>query len=118
MVPTPEVNNKREEGLRALASVIADAYRRRAVGETLRVFSCRDPEEDVIDEREIRIFYDGGAYSETISIEHFIRPKRSQGKRQPDCTRGGQNVANKGNIRKGTATPAGQDQAGNQGAKK
>ena len=88
---TPEVD-KREEGLRELARMIAAAYRRRVTGETGTAFTalgsgeenpgveaktaqCTEPE-DLRHE---------GSYTETVKVEKFIRRKVPQVRNSRNC---------------------------------
>ena len=78
--------DKREEGLRELASMIADAYRRRMTGEITRPLSVsEDDDSDSIAESEIIARIEpnssgpGFVYTETVRVENFIRNKKPRG---------------------------------------
>lgn len=82
---TPRIN-RREEGLKELASMIADAYRRRATGEIVGPLRASgDEDKNAINESEIikRIEPDGSGqgfvYTETVRVENFIRNKVRKG---------------------------------------
>jgi hypothetical protein len=74
--------DKREEGLRELASMISDAYRRRAAGEITTPINERDGDGiATISDAEITVRIEpadsgtGYVYTETVSVENFIRNK-------------------------------------------
>ena len=74
--------NKRQEGLKELASMIADAYRRRATGEIVSPLSASDRDNaSPIDEGEILVSIEaadsgtGFVYTETVGVDNFIRNK-------------------------------------------
>ena len=78
--------DKREEGLRALARMIAAAYRRRMTGETDTVFTVSNgvDEHPCLKARTTRNIEPEdlrheGEYSETVRVDNFIRNKRRQG---------------------------------------
>ena len=78
--------DKREEGLRELAGMIADAYRRRMMGEiTSPLSASEDDNSNTISEAEIiaRIEPNGSGpgfvYTETVRVENFIRNKKRRG---------------------------------------
>ena len=78
----PEID-RREEGLRELACMIAEAYRRRATGEIIRPLNASGSDEsDIISEAEIIVRIEpadsrtGLVYTETVRVEHFIRNKK------------------------------------------
>ena len=75
--------DKREEGLRELAGMIADAYRRRMTGEiTSPLSDSEDDDSSSIAESEIIARIEpndsgsGFVYTETVRVEHFIRNKK------------------------------------------
>jgi len=73
--------DRREEGLRALASMIVDAYRK---GKTFP----KNNEEPLISEDEIVIGWEsdgnnGFSYTETVSVQAFKRRKRNNKKLKP-----------------------------------
>ncbi len=114
--------DKREEGLRALARMIAAAYRRRVTGETAPVITVSDGDDEQLFPKsrkrhhaEPKDLRHEGEYTETVSIENFLRNKNYHSNQTKVVnTKGGENVTNKGSIRNCEAAPAGQDQAGNQ----
>jgi hypothetical protein len=73
--------DKREEGLRELARMIAAAYRRRMSGATVAEGSIKNNEEDCGDEDELEVFVQwhdpecGGAYTETVKVVDLLRMK-------------------------------------------
>ena len=74
--------DRREEGLRELAGMIAKAYRRRMTGESSEPpTDAKTSEEDSIDENEIMTrlsaadSYPEYVYKETVKVENFIRKK-------------------------------------------
>ncbi|MFC2070791.1 hypothetical protein ACFLTB_06450 [Chloroflexota bacterium] len=76
MKVTPKFD-KREEGLRALASMIADAYR---TGKTFH----NDDEEPLVSENEIIVGLEpdgenGSKYTETIRVEALLRRRKRVG---------------------------------------
>ncbi|MBN1188585.1 MAG: hypothetical protein JXA46_02430 [Dehalococcoidales bacterium] len=78
--------DKREEGLRELAAMIAEAYYRRITGEITTPLKDPDIENrDTIDESEIikgREPADtptGWAYTEYVRVENFVRNKKRKG---------------------------------------
>ena len=78
--------DRREEGLRELAGMIADAYRRRMTGEiTSPLSDSEDDDSNTISEAEIIARIEpndsgpGFVYTETVRVEHFIRNKKRQG---------------------------------------
>ncbi len=82
---TPKIN-RREEGLRELASMIAAAYRRRATGEIIGPLSASgDYEKNTVSESEIIVRIEpadpgpGFVYTETVRVENFIRNKVRKG---------------------------------------
>jgi hypothetical protein len=115
--------DKREEGLRALARMIAAAYRRRVTGESVPVSSSCDSDDEQLftkthkkkntqpkDRRQ------EGEYTETVSVENFLRNKNHHCNQKTKVVnlKGGENVANKGSIRDCKAATVGQNQAGSQ----
>ena len=73
MKTTPKFD-RREEGLRELASMIADAYRK---GKTFH----NDDEEPLVSEDKIIIGWEpdgenGNKYTETVRVEAFLKRKR------------------------------------------
>lgn len=115
--------DKRVEGLRALARMIAAAYRRRMTGETTSLLTVSDTEDEQLfpntrkkkntqpkDQRQ------EGQYTETVSVENFLRNRNHHCNQNTKVanSKGGENVANKGSIRDCKAATVGQDQAGNQ----
>lgn len=73
--------DRREEGLRALASMIAEAYRRKATqnGGT-KPLSLKNGEEDLVSDDQIIAGVEtdpqhGCLYTETVRIENFLRKK-------------------------------------------
>ena len=73
MKVTPKFD-KREEGLRALASMIADAYRK---GKTFH----NEDEEPLVSEKEIIVGWEpdgenGFKYTETISVQALLRRRK------------------------------------------
>lgn len=78
--------DKREEGLRALARMIAAAYRRRMTGETTSLLTVSDAEDEQLfpntrkkKNTQPRDQRQEGEYTETVSVENFIRNKVRQG---------------------------------------
>ena len=78
--------DKREEGLRALARMIAAAYRRRMTGETNTAFTASNAAEErpclesrTTQNTEPEDLRHEGEYSETVRVDNFIRNKRRQG---------------------------------------
>ncbi len=77
--------DKREEGLRALARMIAAAYRRRMTGETVTAFTASngDEERPCLESRttqntEPEDLRHEGEYMEIVKVENFIRRKARQ----------------------------------------
>ena len=75
--------DKREEGLRELAGMIADAYRRRMTGDiTSPLNASEDNNSNTISEAEIIACIEpnssgpGFVYTETVRVENFIRNKK------------------------------------------
>jgi hypothetical protein len=102
--------DKREEGLRELAAMIAEAYYRRITGEINT--PLRDPdgetrftidESEIIKGREPADTPTGWAYTEYVRVENFVRNKKKKG---------GSNVTDKRNIRNSMAAATREDQAG------
>ena len=88
---TPEVD-KREEGLRELACMIAAAYRRRMTGETVEPLTySKSDEEYPISEGEIVACIEpadsrsGCVYTETVKVENFIRNKVYHARNSRNC---------------------------------
>ncbi|WP_143712132.1 hypothetical protein [Dehalococcoides mccartyi] len=118
--------DKREEGLRALARMIAAAYRRRMTGETAPVLTASDNDDEQLfpqsrkrHHAEPKDLRHEGEYTETVSVENFLRNKNHHNTQKTKVvnTKGGENVANKGSIRNSETATAGQNQAGNQKGK-
>ena len=86
--------DKREEGLRELAGMIADAYRRRMTGEIISPMNAsKDDDSNPISEAEIIARIEpnssgpGFVYTETVRVENFIRNKKRRGNhRDNDAT--------------------------------
>jgi len=81
---TPKVD-KREEGLKELARMIAEAYRRRATGKISESLTAlKNGEENTISETEIMAYIEpadshtGYVYTEIIKVDNFIRRKVPQ----------------------------------------
>ena len=77
--------DKREEGLRALARMIAAAYRRRMTEETDTMFTVSNGVEEhpCLKDRTTRNIEPEdlrreGEYTETVKVENFIRRKARQ----------------------------------------
>ena len=77
--------DKREEGLSALARMIAVAYRRRMTGETGTAFTTSNGDEEhsylkarTKQSTEPEDLRHEGEYSETVRVDNFIRNKRRQ----------------------------------------
>ena len=114
--------DKREDGLRELASMIAETYRHRETDEIISPLNASDNDDsNPVSEDEIIVRIEptdsrsGFVYTETVAVENFIRNKKRQGNHEEINTRdskGGQNVADKRNIRDRKAAQAGQNQAG------
>ncbi|MFC2016726.1 hypothetical protein ACFLUF_03325 [Chloroflexota bacterium] len=75
--------DKREEGLRELASMIAATYRRRMTGETVEPLTysksdddCPISEDEIIMRVEPTDSRPGFVYTETVAVENFIRNKK------------------------------------------
>jgi len=75
--------DRREEGLKELAGMIADAYRRRMTGEiTSPLSDSEDDDSNTISEAEIVARIEpnssgpGFVYTETVRVENFIRNKK------------------------------------------
>jgi hypothetical protein len=114
--------DKREEGLRALAHMIAAAYRRRMTSETGMKLTGNSDEayphlktqqKQNTEPRDLRR---EGEYFEIIGVDNFIRNKKQQVNttNKHNKLRRMSNVTNKGNIRNRKAAQVGQDKAGNQ----
>jgi len=78
--------DKREEGLRELSCMIADAYRRRMTGEIISPLNAsegddRNPirEAEIIARIEPADSRPGFVYTEIIGVENFIRNKKRRG---------------------------------------
>ena len=78
--------DRHEEGLRELASMIAEAYRRRMTGEIMSPLNASENDDrNHISEAEIIAGIEpsssqpGFAYTETVRVENFIRNKIRQG---------------------------------------
>ena len=72
----PPKYDRREEGLRELASMIADAYRK---GKTFH----NDDEEPLVSEDKIIVGWEldgenGYKYTETVRVEVFLRRKKAR----------------------------------------
>ena len=73
--------DRREEGLRELARMIAAAYRRRMCREAVAQERIKGNEEDSGDEGEIEVFIQrhdpecGGAYTETVKVADLLKMK-------------------------------------------
>jgi len=78
--------DKREEGLRELASMIAADFRRRTTGETAPLTASGGNGNNHVSEAEIVMRMEpsdsrtGMVYTETVGIKNFIRNKKRQGK--------------------------------------
>ena len=118
--------DKRDEGLRELASMIAADYRRRTTGEVISPLNTSESNDgNRISEAEIIMRIEpadsrpGFVYTEIVGVENFIRNKKRQGKHKEinnrDSEGGQNNVANNGNFRDCKATLPWKDQTGNQG---
>ena len=75
--------DRHEEGLKELAGMIADAYRRRMTGEiTSPLSDSEDDDSNTISEAEIIARIEpnssgaGFVYTETVRVENFIRNKK------------------------------------------
>jgi hypothetical protein len=115
--------DKREEGLRALARMIAAAYRRRVTGESVPTSSSYDGDDERLfpnamkkKNTQPKDLRQEGEYTETVSVENFLRNKSHHCNQKIEVvnSKGGENVANKGSIRDCKAATVGQNQAGNQ----
>ena len=117
----PEID-RREEGLRELACMIAEAYRRRATGEIVRPLNASGSDEsDIISEAEIIVRIEpadsrtGLVYTETVRVENFINNRARKGNhRKVDTTdsEGGQDDSSDGNVQDCKATQTPQNQSG------
>ena len=74
--------DKREEGLRELASMIAKAYRRRVTGETVQPLNASTTGEEALaieaepmELTEPADFHPGYVYTETVKVENFMGRK-------------------------------------------
>ena len=88
---TPKID-KREEGLRALARMMAAAYRRRVTGETGTAFTAlrsgkENPgvESKTAQYTELEDLRQEGSYTETVKVENFIRRKANQVGNSRNC---------------------------------
>jgi hypothetical protein len=70
----PPAANKREEGLRALARLIAEAYRHQPDQTAVQKIAC----ESFVVEAEIIVCFEP-EYSETIKIDHLLRVRHKGG---------------------------------------
>ncbi len=77
--------DKRDEGLRALARMIAAAYRHRMTGETGTAFTALssgqenpDVEAKPAQYTELEDLRQEGSYTETVKVENFLRRKAKQ----------------------------------------
>ena len=84
--------DKREEGLRELASLIAEAYRRRTTGEIISPLKTSENDDDnPISEAEIIVRIEpaaslsGCVYTETVGVENFIRNKVYHARNSRNC---------------------------------
>jgi hypothetical protein len=105
MGQTPEAS-KREEGLRALASMIAEAYRRDVVAGIVPASGPEKLKNDTIPESAIVKSIERGEpgegliYSETVPIEYFLRShKKGNNEYCNRILQGGLNVTDKRNNR-------------------
>jgi len=85
--------DKREEGLRELAGMIADAYRRRMTGEIISPLNASEgndsnpiSEAEIIARIEPNSSGPGFAYTETVRVENFIRNKKRRGNHRDNET--------------------------------
>ncbi len=112
-------NEKLEEGLKELASMIATDYIRRSRGEVTSPLTPHGdctapiPESEIIARTEPDTSGSGVVYTETVRVENFIRNKKQMLKNHKE-SQGGKNVANQRNIRGCNAAPSGEDKAGDQ----
>ena len=100
--------DKCEEGLRALASMIAADYRRRTASEILSPLNTTESnvgngisEVEIVVRMEPTDSPPGFVYTETVGVRNFIRNKVRQDMRKEINVRdseGGQDVADKGNT--------------------
>ena len=74
--------DKREDGLRELASMLAEAYRRRTTGEIISPVNASESDDgNLISEAEIIVRIEpadsrsGFVYTESVGVENFIRNK-------------------------------------------
>ena len=75
--------DKREDGLRELASMMAEAYRRRTTSELISPVNASESDDgNLISEAEIIVRIEpadsqpGFVYTETVKVENFIRNKK------------------------------------------
>ena len=79
----PPKVDKRLEGLKELASMIADAYRRQITGEDGATAVRNNPKKSESD-ANIEVFVQrndpqcGGLYTETVKVENFLRNLKSR----------------------------------------
>jgi hypothetical protein len=116
--------DKRYEGLRELASMIAADYRRRTTGEVISPLNTSESNDgNRISEVEIIMRIEpsdsrpGFVYTEIIGVVNFTRNKKRLGRHKEINNRdseGGQDVANKRNLRNRKAALPGQDKSGDQ----
>jgi hypothetical protein len=76
----PPAVNKREEGLRALAWLIAEAYRHQPDQAGGQPIACKSDACSCLDEADIVICFEP-EFSETIKIDYFLSGKASKCRR-------------------------------------
>ena len=84
--------DKREDGLRELASMMAEAYRRRTTSELISPVNASESDDgNLISEAEIIVRIEpsdsrfGFVYTETVGVENFIRNKVYHARNSRNC---------------------------------
>ena len=84
--------DKREDGLRELASMLAEAYRRRTTGEIISPLNISESDGvNPISESEIIVRIEpadsrsGFVYTESVGVENFIRNKVYHARNSRNC---------------------------------
>ena len=84
--------DKREDGLRELASMIAETYRRRTTGEIISPLNTSENDDgNPISEAEIIVRIEpadsrsGFVYTESVGVENFIRNKVYHARNSRNC---------------------------------
>ena len=84
--------DKRQDGLRELASMMAEAYRRRTTSELISPVNASESDDgNLISEAEIIVRIEpadsrhGFVYTETVKVENFIRNKVYHARNSRNC---------------------------------